>query len=205
MEVEGADRVWGAGGGGKEVEVEAKDDSDMEGWGDSWGEFDSVPTATNTTPSPTANQGGGWGDFDSTPQRHSATPPRPPQPQKKEISSGPAFFDSISGSSDSQRTKPSSRDPFENFGIQSAAAPKKKQAAPLPTSASLFGGGVASEGDKGGWGEWNEEFDSEPLAPQVLYDRFDSSPNALMSLLWFAERQGKGHKLTPKRYLCDQN
>lgn len=190
MEVHGAkNKVWGAGDGGEKEEVEAKDDSDMEGWGDSWGEFDSV-IATSGSPSATAYQGG-RGDFDSTPQRRSATPPFPPQPQKKEVSSGPAFFDSISGSSDSQRNKPSSRDPFENFGIQSAS--RKKCTAPLPTSASLFGGGVASEGDKGGWGDWNEEF----AAPQVPYDRFDSL-NADVSSLVLQKETSKSAKLCQK-------
>ena len=170
MEVEGADKVWGAGDGGEEEE-EAKNDSDMEGWGagDNWGEFDTVPATTTSTSSSTTAYQDDWGDFGSTPQQRSATPPRPHQPQKKEVTSGPAFFDSIGGSSGSQRTKPSSKDPFENFGIQSA--PKKKSTVPLPTSASLFGGGVANEGDSGGWGDWNTEFDTKPAAPQVLYKK----------------------------------
>ena len=141
---------WGSG------EVEAKEDSDMEGWeDDGWGTFD-IP---DTKPSQHQKQ-----------QQHS--------PEK---SSGADFFDTFDTAS-SQRTK--TKDFFDSYGISNPRpSPLKKEKSPPPlTSASLFGGsntgskvgtgigGVAASdtGDGGGWGDWSEDFDMKP-AMQVNY------------------------------------
>lgn len=130
-------------------EVEAKGDSDMEGWeGDGWDTFDSPPA-----PAPAPMQG-------------KAT---------QELSSGADFFDNIETSS-SKRTQ--SKDPFEDFGFSKARPSRGAQKDHTPphfTSASLFGGGdtgskasegggVASNKDEGegGWGNWNSDFDAKP-------------------------------------------
>lgn len=140
---------WGGGGHGDDFgEVEAKGDSDMEGWEDD-----------------------GWGTFDSPP-----APTQPPASKKdkpvQELSSGADFFDNMKTSRSSERTQ-ESRDLFEDFGFskpQSSRNAQKDRTPPPFTSASLFGGGdtgrksaesVKSDKDEeaGGWGDWNSDFD----------------------------------------------
>lgn len=145
--------------GGKE-EVEAKGDSDMEGWEDD-----------------------GWGNFDATPRQDSVSATSKPaqQQQQHTTSSGADFFDSIGNAS---RTK--SKDLFEEFGYsggQSSKASGKERTPPLLTSTSLFGGGnpaggtaTVSKGDEGGWGDWNDDLEVKPTASSKVCVRH-----------WFAE------------------
>ncbi len=135
-------------GDGAADEIEAKGDSDMEGWEDD-----------------------GWGDINPTPRQESAV--SAPKPRAKETSGGADFFDSL-GVGNTQKTK--SKDPFENYGYSDPrpAKPSRKENTPPPlTSASLFGGsGLASNsggvaGD--GWGDWSEDFEVQPVPSKVKY------------------------------------
>ena len=140
----------GGGGGGDAIEVEAKDDSDMEGWeDDGWDSFNTPATTTTTT------------------QKEATST------AKKEMSSGADFFDSVGF--DSSRTRTAKKDPFENFGYSSGPnSSRSKDPTPPPlTSASLFGdaGGKVSgtrEEDEGGWGDWNDSFDAKPASSKVI-------------------------------------
>ena len=143
----------------------AKNDSDMEGWEDD-----------------------GWGTFDSTPQE--VAPPKSSQQQQQQLGSGADFFDSFGASGSTRTEATKARDPFEEFGLSTSAqgrAGKKDRTPPPLTSASLFGGStsskkpaatesnmrvsnmhvsVAPEVETGGWGDWDENFGTEP-APKV--------------------------------------
>lgn len=161
-------------GGG---EVEAGEDSDMEGWeDDGWGTFDSTPQEKATPSHPRQQwEDDDWGTFDSVPQQN-ATPSRPPQ----QANSGADFFDNIHASSDSQARR--TKNPFDDFGFGGSRSSKEEHTSPLRTTASLFGhdtsrqsvsGGVAASGtaDDGEWGaEWGEEFDVKPKVGFMVHD-----------------------------------
>ena len=130
-------------GGGEEGEVEAKEDSDMEGWeDDGWGTFDSPPAPADTPPQEVSS----GADFFDNIQTSSSKRTQPRDPFED------FGFSKAQSSKSSQRDRTSPQ--FTSASLFGGGDMGGKTA----------GGGVAADKDEGegGWGDWNSDFDLKP-------------------------------------------